>query len=93
MYHNKTQLALQQYPLLPRSSPYPPSNLVPNHVLLPPFYLYSQRLYAVLDGTLAAFQAMQQGAAKNLSTPQEAMLPRKVRVMMELRNEIAKRYL
>ncbi|MEW5304685.1 MAG: hypothetical protein WDW36_007278 [Sanguina aurantia] len=58
-------------------------------------YLYStpQRLYAVLDGTLAAFAAMQQGAAKNLSTPQEAMLPRKVRVMMELRNEIAKRYL
>eukprot|EP00198_Chlamydomonas_reinhardtii_P005913 XP_001695249.1 predicted protein [Chlamydomonas reinhardtii] len=58
-------------------------------------YLYStpQRLFLVLDNTLRAYHLMRDGAAKNLNTPEAAVLPRKVRVMMELRDDIIRRYL
>ncbi|EFJ51826.1 hypothetical protein VOLCADRAFT_109605 [Volvox carteri f. nagariensis] len=58
-------------------------------------YLYStpQRLFLVLDNTLRAYFAMRDGAAKNLNTPEAAVLPRKVRVMMELRDDLIRRYL
>ncbi|GLC45942.1 hypothetical protein PLESTF_000714900 [Pleodorina starrii] len=58
-------------------------------------YLYStpERLFLVLDNTLRAYFAMRDGAAKNLNTPEAAVLPRKVRAMMELRDEIIRRYL
>ncbi|GLI70397.1 hypothetical protein VaNZ11_015180 [Volvox africanus] len=58
-------------------------------------YLYStpQRLFLVLDNTLRAYFAMRDGAAKNLNTPEAAVLPRKIRVMMELRDDLIRRYL
>ncbi|PNH08823.1 hypothetical protein TSOC_004608 [Tetrabaena socialis] len=58
-------------------------------------YLYStpQRMFLVLDNTLRAYSAMRDGAASNLNTPEAAVLPRKVRVMMELRDELMRRYL
>jgi hypothetical protein len=37
-----------------------------------------QRLFLVLDNTLRAYNLMRDGAAKNLNTPEAAMLPRKV---------------
>jgi hypothetical protein len=36
---------------------------------------------------------MRDAAAARMASSTESMLPRKVRVMMELRNEIVKRYL
>ncbi|GFR51166.1 hypothetical protein Agub_g13524, partial [Astrephomene gubernaculifera] len=58
-------------------------------------YLYStpQRLFLLLDNTLRAYNLMKDGAAKNMNTPEAAVLPRKVRVMMELRDELVRRYL
>ncbi|GIL63110.1 hypothetical protein Vafri_17236 [Volvox africanus] len=58
-------------------------------------YLYStpQRLFLVLDNTLRAYFTMRDGAAKNLNTPEAAVLPRKIRVMMELRDDLIRRYL
>jgi hypothetical protein len=52
-----------------------------------------QRLFLVLDNTLKAYNEMQAGAVDNLGTPKEAILPRKVRMMMILREEIVRRYL
>lgn len=58
-------------------------------------YLYStpQRLFLVLDNTLRAYVAMREGAQKNLNTPEAAVLPRKVRIMMEVRDDLIRRYL
>ncbi|KXZ53007.1 hypothetical protein GPECTOR_8g376 [Gonium pectorale] len=58
-------------------------------------YMYStpERLFLVIDNTLRAYHLMREGAAKNLNTPEAAVLPSKVRTMMELRDEIVRRYL
>lgn len=47
----------------------------PHH--LPPLPT-PQRLFLVLDNTLRAYHLMRDGAAKNLNTPEAAVLPRKV---------------
>jgi len=51
------------------------------------------RLFLVLDNTLRAYNLMAGAAQSKLSASQESMLPRKVRVMKELRDEIIRRYL
>lgn len=58
-------------------------------------YLYSTpaRLYKVLDGTLKAWQEMQQGAQGKMGVSEKASTPRRVVAMRELRDEIRRRYL
>lgn len=58
-------------------------------------YLWSTpaRLYAVLDGTLKAFDAMQAAAKANMNSSDQDTTPRKVRAMRELREEIRRKYL
>ena len=51
------------------------------------------RLFAVLDGTLRAYDSMREAAAKNLSQSDAAVTPRKVKAMRELRDEVMRRYL
>ena len=51
------------------------------------------RLFAVLDGTLRAYDAMKDAAGRQLRQSEAAVLPRKVRIMKELRDEIMRRYL
>ncbi len=58
-------------------------------------YMWStpQRLYVVLDTTLKAYDQMRDAAASRLNTSEQSMLPTKVRVMKELRDELVRRYL
>ena len=60
-------------------------------------YLWSTpaRLYAVLDGTLKAWESMQAAAVDRMGAGGEgaAGVPRKVRAMRELRDEIRRKYL
>lgn len=52
-----------------------------------------QRLFLVLDGTLRAYDAMRVQAEAQLAQKGPDIMPRKVRVMRELRDEIMRRYL
>ncbi|GBF92429.1 hypothetical protein Rsub_04533 [Raphidocelis subcapitata] len=56
-------------------------------------YLWSTpaRLYAVLDGTLRAWEEMNAAAAAKMGG--DAREPRKVRAMREIKDEIMRRYL
>jgi hypothetical protein len=58
-------------------------------------YLWSSpaRLYAVLEGTLRAYDAMQAAATTRMGSSEAATTPWKVRAMRELRDEIRRRYL
>lgn len=58
-------------------------------LLAPPL----QRLFLVLDSTLQAYSAMQGAAVERLGTAKETVLPNKVRLMMELRDDLMRRYL
>jgi hypothetical protein len=57
------------------------------------FWTTPARLFAVLDGTLRAYDAMRVAAEKNLSQEGPDIMPRKVRLMRSLREEIMRRYL
>ncbi|KAF6251429.1 hypothetical protein COO60DRAFT_1287543 [Scenedesmus sp. NREL 46B-D3] len=58
-------------------------------------YMWSSpaRLYAVLEGTLRAYDAMQAAATTRMGSSEAATTPWKVRAMRELRDEIRRRYL
>jgi hypothetical protein len=58
-------------------------------------YMWSSpaRLYAVLEGTLRAYDAMQAAATSRMGSSEAATTPWKVRAMRELRDEIRRRYL
>jgi len=58
-------------------------------------FLYSTpgRLYKVLDGTLRAWAEMQQGAQGKMGVSEKSSTPRRVTAMLELRDEIRRRYL
>lgn len=58
-------------------------------------YLWSTpaRLYAVLEGTLRAYDAMQSAATQRMGSSEAATTPWKVQAMRELRDEIRRRYL
>lgn len=58
-------------------------------------YMWSSpaRLYAVLEGTLRAYDAMQSAATSRMGSSEAATTPWKVRAMRELRDEIRRRYL
>eukprot|EP00879_Flechtneria_rotunda_P007889 GHRR01008266.1.p1 GENE.GHRR01008266.1~~GHRR01008266.1.p1 ORF type:complete len:411 (+),score=155.79 GHRR01008266.1:362-1594(+) len=51
------------------------------------------RLYAVLEGTLRAYDAMQAAAAKRMGSSEAATTPWKIASMRELRDEIRRKYL
>jgi hypothetical protein len=57
------------------------------------FWTTPARLFAVLDGTLRAYEEMRAAAEKSLAQEDSNILPRKVRVMRDLRQEIMRRYL
>jgi hypothetical protein len=57
------------------------------------FWTTPARLFAVLDGTLRAYDEMRAAAEKSLAQQDSNIMPRKVRVMRELRQEIMRRYL
>ncbi|GAX73760.1 hypothetical protein CEUSTIGMA_g1211.t1 [Chlamydomonas eustigma] len=52
-----------------------------------------QRLYAVLDGTIKAFEAMQEEAGKQMGSSKATSTPVKIRDMRLLRDEVVRRYL
>eukprot|EP00882_Tetradesmus_deserticola_P028478 GHRQ01031730.1.p1 GENE.GHRQ01031730.1~~GHRQ01031730.1.p1 ORF type:complete len:187 (-),score=104.95 GHRQ01031730.1:26-586(-) len=58
-------------------------------------YMWSSpaRLYAVLEGTLRAYDAMQAAATTRMGSSEAATTPWKVRAMRELRDEIRRLYL
>lgn len=58
-------------------------------------YLWSTpaRLYAVLDGTLRAYDSMQAAAAQRMGASGEATTPWKITSMRELRDEIRRKYM
>lgn len=58
-------------------------------------YMWSSpaRLYAVLEGTLRAYDAMAGAAKERMGASGEATTPYKVAAMRELRDEIRRRYL
>lgn len=58
-------------------------------------YLWSTpaRLYAVLDGTLRAYDSMQAAAAQRMGASGEATTPWKITAMRELRDEIRRKYM
>lgn len=58
-------------------------------------YLWSSpaRLYAVLDGTLRAYDSMQAAAAQRMGASGEATTPWKIVAMRELKDEIRRKYL
>eukprot|EP00878_Enallax_costatus_P046516 GHUV01056613.1.p1 GENE.GHUV01056613.1~~GHUV01056613.1.p1 ORF type:complete len:152 (-),score=32.18 GHUV01056613.1:83-538(-) len=58
-------------------------------------YLYSTppRLYAVLDGTLRAYDSMQAAATERMGASEAATTPWKITAMRELRDEIRRKYL
>uniref|UniRef100_A0A7S3QLQ9 Uncharacterized protein n=1 Tax=Dunaliella tertiolecta TaxID=3047 RepID=A0A7S3QLQ9_DUNTE len=51
------------------------------------------RLFLVLDNTLRAYNLMAGAAKTKLSASEESVLPRKIRLMRELRDELVRRYL
>jgi hypothetical protein len=67
-----------------------PSRFTDSHDFL---WTTPARLYAVLDGTLRAYDAMADAAAQRLGASGEATTPWKVTAMRELRGEIRRRYL
>ena len=58
-------------------------------------YLWSTpaRMYAVLDGTLRAYDSMQAAAAQRMGSSGEATTPWKITAMRELRDELRRKYL
>lgn len=58
-------------------------------------YLWTtpQRLYRLLDETLKAYEAMRAGAKQAYASSDGSMYPRKIRIMMELRAALVKKYL
>ncbi|KAL6751217.1 hypothetical protein V8C86DRAFT_1814898 [Haematococcus lacustris] len=58
-------------------------------------YMWStpQRLYAVLDGTLRAYEDMRNAAQTRLSSSEASVTPLKIKIMREIRDELVRRYL